>query len=121
MAKKPSAGRMRELLHFQRQGATPAGEPDYGSPQAGDWETVFTEPAELAPMRGGEPVQAARLTGVQPYIVRIRSHTATREITPAWRAVDARNPKRVFNIRTITNTDQKNAWIDLLVDDGVAT
>jgi len=121
MAKKPTAGRMRELLHFQRQGATPEGEPDYGSPQAGDWETVFTAPAELVPMRGGEPVQAARLIGVQPYTVRIRSSTASRQVTPAWRAVDARNPARVFNIRTVTNPDQKGAWLDLLVDDGVAT
>lgn len=121
MAKKPSAGRMRELLHFQRQGPTPEGESDYGSPQAGPWETIFTAPAELVPLRGGEPVQAARLTGVQPYTVRIRVSSDSRQVTPAWRAVDARNPARVLNIRTVTNPDQKGAWLDLLVDDGVAT
>lgn len=118
MAKKPSIGRMREKLHFQKRGE---GEDEYGNPQSKDFATVFTEPAELVPLRGGEGVLASRLTGTQPYIVRIHSHQAAREITPAWRAVDARNDKRVFNIRTVTNPDQKNGWLELLVDDGVAT
>ncbi|MDX0597154.1 head-tail adaptor protein [Sinorhizobium medicae] len=118
MAKKPSSGRMRQRLHFQKR---PEGEDDYGNPQSGPYETVFTVAAELIPLRGGEPVQAARLVGVQPYTVRIRSCAAAREVTTAWRIVDARNASRVMNIRTVTNPDQKNAWLDLLVDDGVAT
>jgi len=117
MAKRPSAGRQRQKLHFQKRGE---GEDEYGNSQT-DFATVFTDFAELVPLRGSEPVQAARLTGVQPYVVRIRSYGASREITPAWRAVDARNDKRVLNIRTVTNPDQKSAWLELLVDDGVAT
>ncbi len=119
MAKKPSSGRMREKLHLQKRGED--WEDQYGNPQSGDWQTIFTAPAELVPMRGGEGVQAARLTGTQPYIVRIRSCAASREITTDWRAVDARNAKRVLNIRTVTNPDQKNGWLELLVDEGVAT
>ncbi|MDX0065903.1 head-tail adaptor protein [Sinorhizobium meliloti] len=118
MAKKPSAGRMHQRLHFQKR---PEGEDEYGNPQSGPYETVFTAAAELIPLRGGEPVQAARLVGVQPYTVRIRSCAAAREVTPSWRIVNARNASRVMNIRTVTNPDQKNAWLDLLVDDGVAT
>lgn len=118
MAKKPSGGRMRELLHFQRRKIVDDG---YGNEVSGDFATVFTAPAELVPLRGGEPVQAARLTGVQPYTVRIRSSSQSRQITPAWRAVDARNASRILNIRTVTNPDQKSAWLDLLVDDGAAT
>lgn len=118
MAKKPSAGRQREKLHFQRRAIVDDG---MGNEVSGDFATVFTDFAELVPMRGSEPVQAARLTGVQPYIVRIRSYAASREVTPAWRALDARNDKRVLNIRTVTNPDQKSAWLELLVDDGVAT
>lgn len=117
MAKRPSAGRQREKLHFQKRAKVDDG---YGNEVAGDFATVFTDVAELVPLRGSETVQAARLTGVQPYTVRIRSCAASREITPAWRAVDARNDKRVFNIRTVTNPDQKSAWLELLVDDGVA-
>ncbi|RVL78601.1 head-tail adaptor protein [Sinorhizobium meliloti] len=117
MAKKPSAGRMHQRLHFQKRQIV---DDSYGN-SFGDWETVFTVAAELIPLRGGEPVQAARLVGVQPYTVRIRSCAAAREVNPSWRIVDARNASRVMNIRTVTNPDQKNAWLDLLVDDGVAT
>lgn len=118
MAKKPSAGRMHQRLHFQKREAIDDGA---GNEVSGPYETVFTSAAELIPLRGGEPVQAARLVGVQPYTVRIRSCAAAREVTTAWRIVDARNASRVMNIRTVTNPDQKNAWLDLLVDDGVAT
>jgi head-tail adaptor len=104
-------------MHFQKRGE---GEDEYGNPQT-DFATIFTDFAELVPLRGGEGVQAARLTGRQPYIVRIRSCVASREVTPSWRAVDARNDRRVLNIRTVTNPDQKNGWLELLVDDGVAT
>ncbi|MGQ3213004.1 MAG: head-tail adaptor protein [Shinella sp.] len=118
MAKKPSSGALRVKLHFQNR---PLVDDGMGNEQSGPWETVFSDYAELIPMRGGETVIAARLTGVQPYIVRVRSHTASREISPSWRAVDARNPKRVLNIRTVSDPDEKNAWLDMMTDDGVAT
>lgn len=118
MAKKPNSGVLRVKLHFQVQSLVDDG---MGNEQSGPWETAFTDYAELIPLRGGEPVQAARLTGVQPYIVRVRSHTASREVTPSWRALDARNPKRVLNIRTVSDPDEKNAWLDMMADDGVAT
>lgn len=109
---------MHQRLHFQKRSIV---DDSYGNEVAGPFETVFTTAAELIPLRGGEPVQAARLVGVQPYTVRIRSCAAARDVTPSWRIVDARNASRVMNIRTVTNPDQKNAWLDLLVDDGVAT
>ncbi|WFU88985.1 head-tail adaptor protein [Rhizobium sp. CC1099] len=117
MAERPSAGRARERLHFQHRIVEPD---EYGNDKT-VWETVFTTAAELIPLRGTETVMASRLTGVQPFIVRIRSCEASRAVTPDWRAVDARNAARVLNIRTVTNPDQKNAWLDLLVDNGVAT
>jgi len=109
---------MRQRLHFQKRSIIDDG---FGNEVAGPFVTVFTTAAELIPLRGGEPVQASRLVGVQPYTVRIRSCVAARDVTTSWRIVDARNAARVMNIRTVTNPDQKNAWLDLLVDDGVAT
>ncbi|MCR6498416.1 head-tail adaptor protein [Shinella sp. CPCC 101442] len=118
MAKKPNSGALRVKLHFQ---VRPLVDDGRGNEQSGDWETKFTDFAELIPLRGGEPVLAARLTGVQPYIVRVRSHTASREVTPSWRAIDARNSRRELNIRSVSDPDQTNAWLDMMVDDGVAT
>ena len=113
-----TAGKLRERLHFQRRGPP---EDEYGNPQSGEFETVFTAAAELIPMRGSEPVIAARLTGVQPYIVRVYSTTESRLVSPAWRAVDARNPNRIFNITAAANVDQKNRMIDFMATQGVAT
>lgn len=108
---------MREKLAFQRRAEADDG---YGNPTSGEFETVFTDAAELIPLRGGETVAASRLTGVQPFIVRVHSSIRTRAVTPAWRIVDARSG-RTMNIRTVANFDQKNAYLDLMVDDGVAT
>jgi head-tail adaptor len=58
---------------------------------------------------------------VQPYIIRIRSCIAARAVTPAWRVVDARNPARIFNITAAVDPDNKNAWLDIMATQGVAT
>ncbi|MDR7147152.1 head-tail adaptor protein [Rhizobium sp. BE258] len=109
---------MREKLNFQQRSLVDDG---YGNEQAGDFATVFSAAAELIPLKGGEPVLAARLTGTQPFIIRIRSCVAARVVTTAWRAVDARNPSRIFNLTAAANVDQKNAYIDLMATQGVAT
>jgi head-tail adaptor len=109
---------MRTLLDFQNRTVEDDG---FGNENAGPYATVFSAAAELIPRLGGESVIASRLTGTQPYTIRIRSWADSRQVTPAWRAIDARNPSRVFNIRTIVDADGKNAWLDMLVDDGVAT
>ncbi|QKK18646.1 head-tail adaptor protein [Rhizobium indicum] len=111
------AGKLREKLLFQRRAIVDDG---FGN-ESGDWETEFTAAAELIPLKGGEPVMAARLSGVQPFIIKIRGCNAARSVTPAWRAVDARNPARLFNITAAVDPDNKNAWIDIMATQGVAT
>ena len=118
MATKPRAGGLRQKLHFQRRAIVDDG---FGNEISGPFETVFTDVAEFIPLRGGEGVQAARLTGVSPYIVRVRSSTNTRSVTAAWQMVDARSG-RVFAITAPpTDPDQKNAWLDIMATDGVAS
>lgn len=112
-----SAGRQRALLHFQRREAV---EDDYGNTEA-SFVTVFTDGAELIPLKGSESVIAARLTGTQPYVVRVRSNSNTRAVGPAWRILDARNPSRVFNITAIADMTQKNAYLDIMATEGVVT
>lgn len=113
-----TSGAMREKLNFQVRANI---QDPYGNPQAGDFQTVYTCAAELIPLKGSEPVIASRLSGVQPFIIRIRSCVAARAITTAWRAVDARNPSRIFNLRSVANFDQKSDWLDFMADNGVAT
>jgi head-tail adaptor len=117
MAKPTRAGAMREKIEFQVKITSPD---EYGNEQT-EWQTQFTTAARLTPMKGGEPVIASRLAGVQPYIISIRSCVAARAVTTAWRAVDARNPSRIFNITSAANVDEKNAYIDMMATQGVAT
>lgn len=114
---RPGIPRMREKLNFQRREIVDDG---FGNEVSGEFTTFFTAAAELIPLTGSETVIAARLTGVQPYIIRIRSHVAAREVTTAWRAVDARNASRIFNITSAANIDEKNAYIDMMATQGVA-
>ncbi|WP_065091501.1 head-tail adaptor protein [Rhizobium leucaenae] len=118
MATKPGAGGLRSLLHFQVRELVDDG---YGNEVAGDFATVFTTAAELIPLKGGEPVIAARLTGIQPFVLRIRSSVSARAVNTAWRAVDARNPTRIFNITAAVDPTNKNAWLEIMATQGVAT
>lgn len=102
---------MREKLHFQARTEVDDG---FGNPVSGPFQTVFTEPARLRPGLGSETVQAARLQGVQPYTITIRSSTRTRQITTAWRAVDARDATRVFDIKAIANPDEWDMDLSIL-------
>lgn len=122
------SGALRESLHFQKKGD---GEDDWGQPipGAGDWETVFTEPANLAPRTGSETVTAARLEGRQPFVCTVRHSSRMEPVTAAWRCVDARagndtqgNPKRVYAIKSPpTDPDGKNQWLEFLIEQGAAS
>jgi head-tail adaptor len=103
---------------FQRR---PSYDDGFGNEQSGDFATMFSAAAELIPLKGGETVTAARLTGTQPFILRIRSCFAAREVDTAWRVVDARNPTRIFNITAAVDPSNKNAWIEIMATQGVAT
>lgn len=102
---------MRSKLHFQARTEVDDG---FGNITSGPFQTVFLEPARLKPGLGSETVQAARLQGVQPYTITIRSSTRTRQITTAWRAVDARDANRVFDIKAIANPDEWDMDLSIL-------
>jgi len=102
---------MRSKLHFQARSEVDDG---FGNVTSGPFETVFTEPARLRPGIGSETVQAARLQGVQPYTITIRSSARTRTITTAWRAVDARDASRIFDIKAIANPDEWGMNLNLV-------
>lgn len=117
MRKRSGAGSRSERVTFQKREEVDDG---YGNPVAGPWVDQFDEAARLQPRLGSEPVIAARLTGIQPVMLTVRSSMRTRQITPAWRAVNARSGA-VYNIKTITNPDERNADLEMLVVEGEPT
>lgn len=112
------AGGLRERLHFQQRGDSDDG---WGNPLpgAGPFETQFTYSAGMKPRTGGEGVDAARLTGQQPYVVTVRNTSQTRSITVAWQLVDARDESRVFAVVSPpADPDGRNQWLEFLAVEG---
>lgn len=112
-------GQLRERVTFQRRAQVPDG---HGNEEAGDWTDQFSVSARLTPRLGGEDVIAARMTGVQPYILTVRVSGAVRTVDSSWRAYDARkgmgeqgDPVRSFEILSAANIDEKGAYMDFLV------
>jgi SPP1 family predicted phage head-tail adaptor len=115
------AGALRERVSFDRRedlsGDSPPGDA-YGNVE-GNWQEQFTVAARIIPRLGGEEVMAARLAGRQPYTIRVRSSSDTRRISTDWRARNARDGI-VYNIRAVSNVDERNVFLDLLCEAGVA-
>lgn len=120
-----SACELRSKVIFQRQKeiVTDTQKSDRFGNALGEWETVFECRARLQPRLGSEEVVASRLQGKQPYILTVRSSQLARDVTPAWRVYDARagmrpdgiTPKRLFDIKSVSNVDEQDHFLDFLV------
>lgn len=81
MPKKLGAGDLDHRVAF----ATRKSESDgYGNTE-GAFVDRYPVWAALIPRLGGEAVQAARLSGVQPYTVTVRDSPEMRQVTSDWR------------------------------------
>ena len=116
MPDREGAGQLIELVAFDQRASVDDG---YGNKVAGDFMEQFQRRAAFVFMRGSEPVTAARLQSRQPMILKIRADSEAEAITADWQARDVRKGT-VFNIRTVTK-DNSRAWIEMLVESGVAT
>lgn len=110
MAKRPTAGALRERVNVLAWTEVDDG---YSGTKL-EWATVATVAAGFYATRGSESSMASRLAGKQPFIFAIRSSTATRAITPAYKLQDARNTARMFDIKSVSDPDGKRAWLELL-------
>lgn len=94
------------------------------------WAEQFSRAASIMYLRGGETVQAARLSGRQPAVITLRADRQTRLIAPQWRLRDTRKqildtdgnpvgPAGLYNIKTVIETEDR-AWIEITAESGVA-
>ncbi|MEZ0212439.1 MAG: head-tail adaptor protein [Xanthobacteraceae bacterium] len=90
-----------------------------GDPNSGPWAEAFRCSARLTPLVGSEAVIASRLQGVQPYLIRVRVSSQTRQITTEWRARNARTGVEMA-IKTISNRDEKGQFLDIMAVEGIA-
>lgn len=111
-----NTGQLREKVSFYRRSTTSDG---YGN-QTGGW-VLLSGPwaARIRPINGKEEILAAKLAGVQPVEIVVRSCAATRTITVADRAVNARTGA-VYDLTAIQNPDERNIWLAMLAKAGDA-
>lgn len=107
------AGDLRELVELQDYVEVDDG---YGGVTQ-EWQTAFTEPARIRTLKGGETVIAGRLAGTQTLVITVRYQPDVEDVTPAWRARNARSGT-IYNIRSVT-VDERKAFVDLLCESGV--
>lgn len=94
----------------------------YGNTVAA-WEDRWTCRAQIEPQKGGEDVMAARLSGRQPVIIRVRQCPETLAVTPDWKVTNVDNGV-AYNVQTIIDPGEASGdhghWLDMLAEAGVA-
>lgn len=109
---KFSASRLQHKIAFYQRAAQDDG---YGNTLT-DWAKRFAVNAEFIHLRGGEQVQASRLAGRHPQIIRVRRSARIAGVDVSWSIRDERTGKH-FNIRDVT-PDETREWIDFLCETG---
>lgn len=106
-------GHFRHRITFQEQVETPDGGGGYDL----SWQNIAEMPtvwARIIPLSGSERLAAQRLESRITHRIRIRYRAG---ITPDLRAAFK---GRTFNIRAVINVEEKNRFLDLLAEEGVA-
>lgn len=101
------AGNLRSKVMFQRRTE------DANGDLLGPFEDVSARAAEIIYLRGGEPVMAQRLQGVQPAVVAVYADSVTRTVTNAWRLIDS-NTGQIHEITAPPTITPDRRWVEIL-------
>lgn len=106
-------GKLRHRVVIQAENATPDGAGGFSDPWASP-TVVATVWASVVPLSGSEQFRGMQL-----------EDKITHKITMRYRAgVTAKNRivfgTRPFNIRVVRNIDERDRWLELMCEEGVA-
>lgn len=110
------AGELRERVAFDARLEIEDG---YGNEEGDFAERIAGVAARIQPLKGGERVLADRLTGVQPFVIRVRYSAMAAAIDPGWRARNLRTGD-VYAITAAANMDETRRYLDILATRGEA-
>lgn len=110
----PGAGQLRSLVQFE---APVRGADDGGGGAPINWTGVLTTRGQLITERGREALAAGRMESASGAVLRVRSSTIARTINASHRV---RVDGVVYVIHAVTNPDQKNRFLEFVVERGVA-
>jgi SPP1 family predicted phage head-tail adaptor len=105
-------GEIRKQIAIQAEAPTSDGAGGY----ALAWTTLATVWAEIKPLSGHEVFTAQHLEGHVTHQITTRYRNDI-TITTDMRIVYG---SRLFNIRSVTNSGERNRWWELLVEEGGA-
>lgn len=87
----------------------------YGNKKSG-FVDQFTARCSVRFLRGGEGILAARLSGKQPVIIKVRRFTQSTSVTTDWRATDT-HTGTIYNIRSVM-PEMDRRHIEFLAESG---
>ncbi|MEK9769758.1 MAG: phage head closure protein [Betaproteobacteria bacterium] len=119
MARRTSVGLMRQKVQIQYQTRTADG----GGSQSVAWTRLADVWAQIQPQSGNERFFGDQLEDRVTHIITVRFR---RDVTHKNRIqyiyyVDSAKYTRTFNIKRVINRDTSNRFLDILVEEGVAT
>lgn len=108
------AGQLRKRVTFEREQRSADG----AGGAAVKWVPELTVWGGLITERGRERLEAGRLESANTAILKVRSSSAARCIDASYRAqIDGVS----YQVRSIDNPDQRNKYLEMVVERGVAT
>ena len=105
-------GRLRDRISLQTETLVDQA----GGSKTKTWATTATVWAQIKPLRGGELYHAQQLSARVTHRIVIRRRT---DVTPTAK-MRVLFGTRVFNIHSVINRDERNRWIELMAEEGVA-
>lgn len=114
MARRNEAAQLYERVEFSKPHRVSDGQ---GGWEDG-WEPQFTCRAGYTRLRGSETVQAARLSGRQPTVIKVRASSASKAVETNWKITDKRTGEEL-NIRSREITKDRQ-YVEFLAESGVA-
>lgn len=106
-------GRLNKRVTFERQVRTPDG----SGGTTVSWSTLYTVAGSHRPQFASERLESGRLESATPGVLTVRSSSDLRSVTTSDRVqIDS----IAHQIRSITNPDQRNRFLEIVVEEGVA-
>ena len=105
------AGELRHTIVIQQEARTPDGQGGFTIV----WNTFATVYGGFEPLSGVESVVARQLQDATTHRLTIRYLSGVKA------GMRVLYNSRLFNIRDVLNLDERNRWMELRVEEGVAT
>lgn len=109
-----AAGPMRARVVFERAATAPDG----AGGRSVSWGALWACRGKFTPERGRERLAAGRVEASLAGVLRIRSCVIARDVSEADRVLI---DDEVFQIRSISNPDQRNKYLEMSVERGAGT